>query len=692
MAKNLVIVESPAKAKTIQKFLGSTYKVIASNGHIRDLPKSELGIDVAHGFEPKYITIRGKGELVSNLKKETKKVERIYLATDPDREGEAISWHLMSALGLDKSNTRRVTFNEITKDTVKNAFKKARDIDENLVDAQQARRVLDRIVGYEISPVLWKKVRRGLSAGRVQSAALKLLCDRENEIADFVQEEYWSVEAEFIKEKARGFLLAKLTRVGRDKAEIATGGEADDLISRIQNCASFTVKEIKTGKRSRRAPLPFTTSTLQQEASHRLGFTPARTMQVAQQLYEGISIHGTSQGLITYLRTDSTRISEEADRAARDLIIARFGKEYDGPHTQAASARRIQDAHEAIRPTTLNLTPESIVSELTKEQYRLYKLIYERFLASRMAAAVYDTMQITLTGGEFEFVASGSTLAFPGFLSVYKDAAEDEEEKFHTITGLAEGDTVTIRNIEGHQHFTQPPARYTEASLIKTLEENGVGRPSTYAPILTTLLTRAYITKEKKVIYVTELGMTVNQMISNYFKEIVDIGFTAEMEKRLDTVEEGQVQWRKVIGDFYSGFEPQVQKAQTELEKVEVPVELTDKICDKCGKRMILRNGRFGKFYGCSGFPACRNTVPYHEYVEGVQCPLCGSQIEICISQKKRTYYRCADSQKCSFISWDRPVAKKCPRCGSYMVEKKGRTTRFCCSSKECGYSEKAES
>ncbi len=692
MAKNLVIVESPAKAKTIQKFLGSNYKVIASNGHIRDLPKSELGIDIRNGFEPKYITIRGKGELVGNLKKETKKVEHVYLATDPDREGEAISWHLMSALGLNKSNTRRVTFNEITKDTVKNAFRKARDIDENLVDAQQARRVLDRIVGYEISPVLWKKVRRGLSAGRVQSAALKLLCDRESEIADFIQEEYWSVEADFVKDKARGTLHAKLTKIGADKAEIPTGTEAEDLITRIRNCGPITVKEIKTGKRSRKAPLPFTTSTLQQEASRYLGFTPARTMQVAQQLYEGISVNGTSQGLITYLRTDSTRISEEADKAARDLISAKYGKEYEGPHTQAASARRIQDAHEAIRPTSLNNEPDAIAADLTKEQYRLYKLIYDRFVASRMAAAVYDTMQITLDGGEFEFTAAGSTLDFPGFLTVYKDSAEDKEEKFHTIQGLAEGDTVTIRDIEGHQHFTQPPARYTEASLIRTLEENGVGRPSTYAPILTTLLTRAYITKEKKVIYVTDLGMTVNQMIGSYFREIVDIGFTAEMEKQLDRVEEGEVQWRKVIGDFYSGFEPHVQKAQTELEKVEVPVQLTDKICDKCGRRMILRNGRFGKFYGCSGFPECRNTVPYHEYLDGVQCPLCGSQIEVCISQKKRTYYRCADSQKCSFISWDKPVARKCPRCGSFMVEKTGRSTRYCCSSKECGYSEKAES
>ncbi len=619
MAKNLVIVESPAKAKTIQKFLGSNYEVIASNGHVRDLPKSQLGVDIEHGFEPKYITIRGKGDLVSRLKKEAHKVDRVYLATDPDREGEAISWHLAHVLNLPEQTTKRITFNEITKDAVRKSLKQARGIDQNLVDAQQARRVLDRIVGYKMSPVLWKKVRKGLSAGRVQSAALKLLCDRENEIQDFVQEEFWTIEGKFSKKKAKGVLRARLTRIGKDKPQIGKEAEAQDLIGRIQAVGDFQVKEIKRGKRSRKAPLPFTTSTLQQEASKRLGFSPQKTMQIAQQLYEGVDVGSGTVGLITYLRTDSTRIAEEAHEAAVQMIAEQYGQEYVGQVKAAPEGQRIQDAHEAIRPTYVQYTPVKIQESLSRDQLRLYKLIYERFIASRMSAAVYDTLQIVLEKEGFEFTSSGSKLVFPGFLQVYKEQ-EEEQEKFETIEGLETGDEVQLKTIEPQQHFTQPPPRYTEAALVKALEENGVGRPSTYAPTIATLIARAYLAKEKKVLYVTELGMIVNQMISQYFSEIVDIHFTAGMEEKLDKVEEGEVNWRAILQDFYQGFEPLVEKASNELEKVQLEDEVTDVICEKCGRNMVLKTGRYGKFYACPGFPECRNTKAYHELLD-VPCP-----------------------------------------------------------------------
>lgn len=689
MAKNLVIVESPAKAKTIQKFLGANYEVLASNGHVRDLPKSQLGVDIEHGFAPKYITIRGKGDLVSQLKKEAKKVDHVYLATDPDREGEAISWHLAYVLGLPEKATQRITFNEITKEAVKKSLKQARQIDQNLVDAQQARRVLDRIVGYQISPVLWKKVRKGLSAGRVQSAALKLLCDRENEIQDFVQEEFWSIEARFVKKKAKGVLSARLNRVNGEKIRIGNEQESADWIEKIRQAGDFLVKDIKNGKRSRKAPLPFTTSTLQQEASKRLNFTPQKTMQIAQQLYEGVTVNGNMVGLITYLRTDSTRIAQEAHEAAMEMIARQYGPQYVGQVRTENGGRRIQDAHEAIRPTYVSYAPVQIQESLTKDQFRLYKLIYERFIASRMAPAQYDTIQTILEKDGFEFISSGSKLSFAGFLQVYKEV-EEEQEQYETIDGLMPGDMVQLKKIEGQQHFTQPPARYTEAALVKALEENGVGRPSTYAPTISTLIARTYVAKEKKMLYVTELGMLVNQMLSQYFAEIVDIQFTASMESQLDEVEEGKVQWQEILAGFYKGFEPLVEKASKELEKVQLQEEVTDKICEKCGRNMVLRTGRFGKFYACPGFPECRNTKPFQELLD-VPCPICGAPVQVCKSRKGRVFYGCSRHPECQFISWDKPVAKKCPRCGGYMVEKKGKNTRFVCASKECGYSETAE-
>ena len=689
MAKNLVIVESPAKAKTIQKFLGANYEVLASNGHVRDLPKSQLGVDIEHGFAPKYITIRGKGDLVSQLKKEAKKVDHVYLATDPDREGEAISWHLAYVLGLPEKATQRITFNEITKEAVKKSLKQARQIDQNLVDAQQARRVLDRIVGYQISPVLWKKVRKGLSAGRVQSAALKLLCDRENEIQDFVQEEFWSIEARFVKKKAKGVLSARLNRVNGEKIRIGNEQESADWIEKIRQAGDFLVKDIKNGKRSRKAPLPFTTSTLQQEASKRLNFTPQKTMQIAQQLYEGVTVNGNMVGLITYLRTDSTRIAQEAHEAALEMIARQYGPQYVGQVRTENGGRRIQDAHEAIRPTYVSYAPVQIQESLTKDQFRLYKLIYERFIASRMAPAQYDTIQTILEKDGFEFISSGSKLSFAGFLQVYKEV-EEEQEQYETIDGLMPGDMVQLKKIEGQQHFTQPPARYTEAALVKALEENGVGRPSTYAPTISTLIARTYVAKEKKMLYVTELGMLVNQMLSQYFAEIVDIQFTASMESQLDEVEEGKVQWQEILAGFYKGFKPLVEKASKELEKVQLQEEVTDKICEKCGRNMVLRTGRFGKFYACPGFPECRNTKPFQELLD-VPCPICGAPVQVCKSRKGRVFYGCSRHPECQFISWDKPVAKKCPRCGGYMVEKKGKNTRFVCASKECGYSETAE-
>ncbi len=687
MAKYLVIVESPAKAKTIKKFLGSNYQVVASNGHMRDLPKSQMGVDLENNFEPKYITIRGKGELLSALKKEAKKADKIYLATDPDREGEAISWHLAYALGLEEKQIHRITFNEITKEAVKGSIKKARKIDQDLVDAQQARRVLDRIVGYQISPVLWKKVKKGLSAGRVQSAALKLLCDREDDITDFVQEEFWTIEGRFGKEGAKGQLSARLTLVDGEKVQIGNQQQADQLLEKILHQENYEVTELKRGKRTRKAPDPFITSTLQQEASKRLNFSPQKTMRIAQQLYEGVEVKGVGLvGLISYLRTDSTRISAEAQEAARSYITDSFGGDFVGDGNRAEKRGKIQDAHEAIRPTYAVYEPKKLEESLSRDQYRLYKLIWERFLASQMAAAEYETQHVTMGSCGFVFDASGSRLTFPGFMKIYQEQ-DEEAEKFESVEGLQEGDVLKIKKMEGQQHFTQPPARYTEASLVKALEENGVGRPSTYAPTISTLVTRGYIAKEKRSLFVTELGGIVNRIISDYFETVVDISFTAQMEESLDHVEEGTAQWKQVIGNFYVDFAPLVDKAMDELEKVKLEDEVTDVICEKCGRNMVLKFGRFGKFYACPGFPECQNAKPYFEAIDAF-CPKCGGQIQIKKTKKGRIYYGCENAPECDFMSWDKPSNKKCPECGELLYEKRGKQKKLVCIKEGCGYME----
>ena len=690
MAKYLVIVESPAKAKTIKKFLGSNYQVVASNGHMRDLPKSQLGVDIENNFEPKYITIRGKGELLSTLKKEAKKADKIYLATDPDREGEAISWHLAHALGLEEKQIHRITFNEITKETVKGSIKKARKLDLDLVDAQQARRVLDRIVGYQISPVLWKKVKKGLSAGRVQSAALKLLCDREDDITDFVQEEFWTIEGEFGKSGAKGKLSAKLTLVDNEKIQIDNRLQAEQLVDRINQQKSYQVTELKRGKRTRKGPDPFITSTLQQEASKRLNFSPQKTMRIAQQLYEGVEVKGIGLvGLISYLRTDSTRISVEAQEAARVYITDTFGNDYVGSGSKQEKKGKIQDAHEAIRPTYAVYEPKKLEDSLSRDQYRLYKLIWERFLASQMAAAEYETQHVTMKAGEMTFDASGSRVVFPGFLRIYQEQ-DEENEKFETVEGLKQGDELRIKKMEGVQHFTQPPARYTEASLVKALEDNGVGRPSTYAPTISTLVTRGYIAKEKKALFVTELGSIVNRIISDYFESVVDIRFTAQMEESLDHVEEGKRQWKEVIGNFYVDFAPLVEKAMDELEKVKLEDEVTDVICEKCGRNMVLKFGRFGKFYACPGFPECANAKPYFEAIDAL-CPKCGGQIQIKKTKKGRIYYGCENAPECDFMSWDKPSNRQCPECGELLYEKRGKQKKLVCIKEGCGYMQELE-
>ena len=686
MARNLVIVESPAKAKTIKKFLGNSYQVIASNGHVRDLPKSQMGIDIDHDFEPKYITIRGKGELLAQLRKEVAKADHISLATDPDREGEAISWHLYHTLDLAEKKTRRITFNEITKDVVKGALKQARDIDLDLVDAQQARRVLDRIVGYEISPILWKKVKKGLSAGRVQSATLKLLCDREDEINDFIPEEFWTLEAAFSKTGATGRLQARVASVDGEKLACGSEAEAIKIEERLRAAEALTVEQIHTGRRSRRQPLPFTTSTLQQEASKHLNFTPAKTMQIAQQLYEGVEVkgHGTI-GLITYLRTDSVRISEEARSAALARIRADYGEEYADEARRNEQTGRIQDAHEAIRPTYADLKPADIADSVSRDQLRLYRLIWERFLAALMRPAEYETMQITVSGGGITLTASGSKLIFPGFLKACKDLDDEEEGELKSIKGLEEGDRLILEDLQKEQHFTQPPARFTEASLVHEMEENGLGRPSTYAPTITTILGRGYVSKEKKALYVTELGEIVNQIIGDYFPEIVDVRFTAQMEDRLDSVETGDIPWKQIVREFYAAFEPEVADAMTRLEKVEIRDEVTDEVCDLCGRNMVLKQGRFGRFYACPGFPECRNTKPFFEYVDAT-CPQCGGRIQIKRTRKGRVYYGCENYTTCDFMSWDQPTNEVCPDCGERLYKKNGRRRRLFCKKDGCGY------
>ena len=675
MAKNLVIVESPAKAKTIKKFLGSNYEVIASNGHVRDLPKSQMGIDIEHDYEPKYITIRGKGDILAKLRKEVKKADKVYLATDPDREGEAISWHLSQALKLDADGYKRITFNEITKNAVKNSMKQAREIDMNLVDAQQARRVLDRMVGYRISPILWAKIKRGLSAGRVQSVALRLICDRENEINAFIPEEYWSLEVEL---KGKGMSKPVHAKYAGD---ISGKAQLDKLLQKLQ-VADFRVKEVKEGNRTTKAPLPFTTSTLQQEASKKLNFSTQKTMRLAQQLYEGVDIKGRGTvGLITYLRTDSVRISEEAQQAARTFIAGHYGEQYVGEaKKQNEKGKRIQDAHEAIRPTDLELSPVYVKESLGRDLYRLYQLIYNRFLASQMQNAVYHTTSVKIEAADELFTTSASKLAFDGFLSVYK--LEEEKESGENISGLEKGTVLTLKNQEEKQHFTQPPAHYTEALLVKTLEELGIGRPSTYAPTITTIMNRHYIVKEQKNLYVTELGEAVNQMMMKAFPVIVDVEFTANMESLLDGVEEGKVPWKTIIRNFYPDLEQAVQAAEKDLEHVKIEDEVTDVVCEQCGRHMVIKYGPHGKFLGCPGFPDCRNTKPYYEKT-GVACPKCGKEIVLRKTKKGRKYYGCENNPECDFMSWQKPSTIPCPECGGLMVEK---GNRLVCISEACGH------
>ena len=686
MAKYLVIVESPAKVKTIKKFLGKNYEVTASNGHVRDLPKSQLGIDVEHDFEPKYITIRGKGDILANLRKEVKKADKIYLATDPDREGEAISWHLANALKLEGKNVYRISFNEITKNAVKASLKTPREVDMDLVNAQQARRMLDRMVGYKISPLLWAKVKRGLSAGRVQSVALRMICDREEEINAFIPDEYWTLEAKLAVKGEKRPLVAKFYGTEDGKQPIPSGQELERIKKEIEY-AEYQVLEVKKGERVKKAPLPFTTSTLQQEASKALNFSIQKTMRIAQQLYEGIDVKGEGTvGLITYLRTDSVRISEEAKAAAKDYITGAYGEAYAAEHAgKKQNSAKIQDAHEAIRPSDITRTPVLVKESLSRDQFRLYQLIWKRFTASRMKEAVYETTSVTIKAGKYRFHVSAAKIAFDGFLSVYT-AAGEEKEGGNVLAGSLDKDSVlTLMELDGKQHFTQPPAHYTEASLVKSLEELGIGRPSTYSPTITTILARRYVVKENKNLYVTELGEIVNSIMKESFPTIVDEHFTANMESLLDKVEEGAINWKTVVSNFYPDLKEAVDIAEKYLEKVKIEDEVTDVICEECGRNMVVKYGPHGKFLACPGFPDCRNTKPYLEKT-GIPCPLCGGEVVIKKTKKGRKYYGCEHNPECSFISWQKPSKQPCPRCGSYMVEK---GNKLACSSEQCGYSEK---
>lgn len=645
---NLIIVESPAKVKTIKKFLGKQYTVDATMGHLIDMPKSSLGVDVEHDYEPKYITIRGKGELLAKLKKEAKKADRIYLATDPDREGEAISWHLRNELEKDEKNKAkitRITFNEITKNAVKNALKSPRDIDMDLVDAQQARRVIDRLVGYTISPLLWKKIRKGLSAGRVQSVALRMICDREAQIAAFVPEEYWSLDAILLHGKKK---LTAAFYGGEKKQALSSEAEVEAILQKIGK-DDFIVSDIRKSERRKKAPLPFTTSTMQQEAAKSLGFATSKTMKLAQTLYE--------DGYITYLRTDSTRIADEADAAARSFIAAQFGEHYvnggSGVQSKAQAEVKIQDAHEAIRPTSLELSPEEAKAKLPRDEFRLYQLIYKRFLASRMSAALYSTESVKLRAGEYVFTLNGSKLSFDGFLSVYM-TEEDKAEKDVSLPELTVGEQLSLDSFDKEQHFTQPPAHYTEASLVKALEEDGIGRPSTYAPTIGTLLARRYIAKEKKNIFVTELGLAVDDMMQKNFPTIIDTAFTANMESLLDSVAAGKTKWKTIVENFYPDLEEAVEKAQAEVEKITIRDEETDVLCDKCGRHMVIKYGPHGKFLACPGFPECRNTKPYVEYA-GFTCPDCGAECVKRRSKKGRIFYSCSRYPECEYMTWSKP-------------------------------------
>ena len=684
MAKYLVIVESPAKVKTIKKFLGTNYEVDASGGHVRDLPKSQMGIGPENDFEPKYITIRGKGDVLARLRKEVKKADVIYLATDPDREGEAISWHLLHALNLgEEKPISRITFNEITKTAVKKSITEARDIDMDLVDAQQARRVLDRVVGYTISDLLWKKVKKGLSGGRVQSVALRLICDREGEIREFIPEEYWTLGAKLKDADGKGF-EAKFYGKGETKTELANEAETNEVLDGLKG-KDFAVTDVKTGSRQKKPVAPFTTSTMQQEASKHLNMATQKTMMIAQQLYEGVNVKGEGTvGLVSYIRTDSFRISDEAYEAAVAFIKETYGDAFVNPERIVYKSKgKTQDAHEAIRPTNVSRTPESIKDSLSKDQYRLYKLIWERFVASQMSPAVYDTLSVKLSAGDYTFRASGSRLRFSGFLEAYSKGEEEDEK---VIPKLTQGDILQAEQLLPEQHFTQPPARYTDASLIKTLEEIGVGRPSTYAPTLTTIQARHYVTKEAKNLFPTELGEMVDEIMKTYFPDIVDIDFTANMEKRLDDVEMGKEEWKQIIRDFYPDFKKSVENAAEKLEKIEIKDEETDIICEKCGRNMVIKYGRYGKFLACPGFPECQNAKPYFEEA-GVNCPECGGKVLIKKTKRGRIYYGCEhNGDGCDFMSWNKPTGEKCPECGAFLEEKGRKNPKIVCSNEKCGY------
>ena len=682
--KYLVIVESPAKAATIGKFLGNNYKIEASMGHVRDMPKSQMGIDFEHDFEPKYITIRGKGELLGKLRKDAKAADKVYLATDPDREGEAISWHLLHALNLgEEKPISRITFNEITKTAVKKSITEARDIDMDLVDAQQARRVLDRVVGYTISDLLWKKVKKGLSGGRVQSVALRLICDREGEIREFIPEEYWTLGAKLKDADGKGF-EAKFYGKGETKTELANEAETNEVLDGLKG-KDFAVTDVKTGSRQKKPVAPFTTSTMQQEASKHLNMATQKTMMIAQQLYEGVNVKGEGTvGLVSYIRTDSFRISDEAYEAAVAFIKETYGDAFVNPERIVYKSKgKTQDAHEAIRPTNVSRTPESIKDSLSKDQYRLYKLIWERFVASQMSPAVYDTLSVKLSAGDYTFRASGSRLRFSGFLEAYSKGEEEDEK---VIPKLTQGDILQAEQLLPEQHFTQPPARYTDASLIKTLEEIGVGRPSTYAPTLTTIQARHYVTKEAKNLFPTELGEMVDEIMKTYFPDIVDNDFTANMEKRLDDVEMGKEEWKQIIRDFYPDFKKSVENAAEKLEKIEIKDEETDIVCEKCGRNMVIKYGRYGKFLACPGFPECQNAKPYFEEA-GVNCPECGGKVLIKKTKKGRIYYGCEhNGDGCDFMSWNKPTGEKCPECGAFLEEKGRKNPKIVCSNEKCGY------
>lgn len=688
MGQKLVIVESPAKAKTIKKYLGKNYVVEATMGHIRDLPKSQLGVDIENDFEPKYITIRGKGDVLSTLRKAAKKSEKVYLATDPDREGEAISWHLVKALKIDEKEKIRIEFNEITKTAVKNAIKNPREIKENVVNAQQARRILDRLVGYEISPILWRKIKWGLSAGRVQSTALKIICDREEDIKAFEPREYWSIESVVYKDKIKDSFQIKLAQKNGKKIELNDEEETNQVLKEL-NEGKYIIEEIKTSKKEKAPAAPFTTSTLQQEAYKKLGYSTKKTMSNAQKLYEGIDIKGFGTvGLITYMRTDSVRISNEAQDAALEFIKENLGDNYIPKEKRIYKTKKhTQDAHEAIRPSNVQITPEIAKNSLSKDEYKLYNLIWQRFMASQMSNCVMDNTTVNIKNGDYLLKARGSVILFDGFTKIYSTS---EEEKKDLLPKLSKDDILTVENIEGIQHFTQPPAKFSEASLVKTLEENGIGRPSTYAPTISTLLGRKYIERDKKTLQPTELGEIVNNIVGQYFKFIVDIDFTAELESKLDSIEEGTAEWRKTVATLYEPLREAVEIAEKEIAKITIEDKVTDILCDKCGRNMVIKQGRFGEFLACPGYPECKNTKAISKELD-VNCPLCGNTIVEKRSKKGKTFYGCSNYPECDYVSWYEPVNKPCPQCAELLVKRYSKKTGeyLSCQNKECNYTEK---